>query len=202
MEIAQLAKISSFWVTTEKFNLPPGPWQRTITLSSELFNQLDVCGTNKPLLCAETPQIKNMNDLDEKEATLFVALSDPTNLGALVRTCAAFDWKQIVLLKESANPFLPKAIRAASGTCFANSFFKGPSIQELNDPQIIALDMHGEALQPQHIKSDLKLLVGEEGKGVPINFSGQKLQIPISNKVESLNATIATSLLIYEWSKI
>jgi TrmH family RNA methyltransferase len=132
---------------------------------------------------------------------LFVALSDPTNLGALIRTCAAFDWQQIVLLKEAAHPFLPKAIRAASGTCFASRFFEGPSIKDLSDPEILALDMEGRNLKKSDIPKNLKLLVGEEGQGVPSTFPGRKVQIPISNRVESLNATIAASFLVYEWSK-
>ena len=202
LEIAILARVPSFWVTTEKMDLPQGDWQRTITLSPDLFKQIDVCGTNKPILCADIPKFKKTTELSQKDSTLYAALSDPTNLGALIRTCAAFDWKQIVLLKESAHPFLPKAIRAASGTCFASNFFTGPSIQDLTDPEIIALDMNGKALSDSDIKPDLKILVGEEGLGVPNTFPGKRLKIPISNKVESLNATIATSLLIYEWSKI
>ncbi len=201
-EIAKLGKIKSFWITTEKMPLPPGDWQRTVTLSDKLFKELDVCGTHKPLLCADIPEIKDIKQLDHNKSTLYVALSDPTNLGALIRTCAAFNWEQIVLLKEAAHPFLPKAIRAASGTCFASHFFKGPSIKDLTDPEIIALDMGGEVLNTSHVKPNLKILVGEEGQGVPDTFPGQRLQIPISNKVESLNATIATSLLVYEWSKL
>lgn len=201
LEIAKLA-IPSFWITTDKMPLPAGQWTKTITLSHDLFKELDVCGTKKPLLCADFTDLADMNSLDQSEATLYVGLSDPTNLGALVRTCAAFEWKQIVLLKESAHPFLPKAIRAASGTCFAARFFKGPSIKDLTDPEIIALDMNGKILSSSDIKSDLKILVGEEGQGIPDTFPGKRLQIPISNKVESLNATIATSLLIYDWSKI
>ena len=202
LEIAKLAKIKSFWITTEKMSLPEGQWQKTITLSSELFKTLDVCGTKKPLLCTEYSEPQDISTLSDNESTLFVALSDPTNLGALIRTCAAFDWQQIVLLKEAANPFLPKAIRAASGTCFASRFFQGPSIQDLSDPEVVALDMGGKILSDQDIKKNLKILVGEEGQGVPATFPGKRLQIPISNKVESLNATIATSLLVYEWSKL
>lgn len=201
-EVSKLARFSSFWIKTEKMDLPPGEWEKTITLSSDLFHDLDVCGTKKPLLCADFFEPKEFDQLEPFKATLYVALSDPTNLGALVRTCAAFDWEQIVLLKESAHPFLPKAIRAASGTCFSADFFKGPSIQDLQNPEIIALDMGGKVLEKSDIKKDMKLLVGEEGQGVPQNFPGQKLQIPISNKVESLNATIATSLMIYNWSQI
>ena len=202
LEIAKLAKIDSFWITTDKMSLPSGQWNKTITLSSSLFKELDVCGTNKPLLCADTPDFEDITQLNPDEATLYVGLSDPTNLGALIRTCAAFEWKQIVLLKQAAHPFLPKAIRAASGTCFATNFFKGPSIDDLNDPEIIALDMKGKVIGKSDIKSNMKILVGEEGQGVPDTFNGQRLQIPISNKVESLNATIATSLLIYEWSQL
>lgn len=201
LEISKLA-IKSFWITTDKMPLPPGNWQQTITLSPELFNTLDICGAKKPLLCTDYKKPLEFSSLDKNQSTLYVALSDPTNLGALIRTCAAFNWDQIVLLKESAHPFLPKAIRAASGTCFASQFFYGPSIQDLTDPEIIALDMGGKTLSSSDLKKNLKLLVGEEGQGVPQSFPGQRLQIPISNKVESLNATIATSLLLYEWSKL
>lgn len=201
-EISKLGSFDCFWVMTEKMKLPKGNWDKTIVLSDTLFSEVDVCGTGHPLLCTSVPEFSSIKNLKQNEATLYVGLSDPTNLGALVRTCAAFEWKQIVLLKESAHPFLPKAIRAASGTCFNTRFFSGPSIQDLTDPEIIALDMGGKVLKKTDIKTDMKLLVGEEGQGVPENFPGLKLQIPISNKVESLNATIATSLLIYEWSQI
>ena len=75
-------------------------WSKTVTLSQELFDLLDVCGTHKPLLCVDTPATKQISEKDDKSATLYVALSDPTNLGALIRTCAAFNWDQIVLLKN------------------------------------------------------------------------------------------------------
>jgi TrmH family RNA methyltransferase len=196
-----LLNIPSFWITTEKLGLPPGEWPSAITLSQDLFDQLDICGTKSPLLCTHTPEIQALDLWDSKQATLYVGLSDPTNLGALVRTCAAFNWPQIILLQEAAHPFLPKAIRAASGTCFATRFFKGPSINDLQNPEILALDMGGTLIQRGDLKSDMKLLVGEEGLGVPRTFPGQRIRIPISNKVESLNATIAASLLVYEWSQ-
>ncbi len=199
-EIAPLT-LPSYWVVTEALKTDRHDGPRTVILSEKLFSELDVCGTHTPLLCVETPKVKNARDVDNSKAVLYVALSDPTNLGALIRTCAAFDWPQIVLLKESANPYLPKAIRAASGTCFATALFNGPSIEDLNDPEIVALDMGGHKLKSGMIKNNLKLLVGEEGRGVPKSFPGTRVTIPISNKVESLNATIATSLLVYEWSK-
>jgi len=201
-EISQLTQVPLFWIHTEKMN--PGPHfssRKNIVLASELFKTLDVCGTNQPLLCVQTPKLRSFDRLHPNQATLYVALSDPNNLGALIRTCAAFSWPQIVLLKESAHPFLPKALRASSGTALAASLFTGPSIHDLIDVEIVALDGQGQALQKSDIKPHLKILIGEEGKGVPQNFPGKKIKIPISNKVESLNATIAASLIVYEWSQ-
>jgi tRNA G18 (ribose-2'-O)-methylase SpoU len=200
-EISRLAKRDSFWILSEGEDHPQTPKKQDLEVSKKLFKALDVCGTKKPLLCVDVPKINNIKSLNPEEPALFVALSDPTNLGALIRTCAAFDWQQIVLLKEAAHPFLPKAIRAASGTCFASRFFEGPSIKDLSDPEILALDMEGRNLKKSDIPKNLKLLVGEEGQGVPSTFPGRKVQIPISNRVESLNATIAASFLVYEWSK-
>ena len=201
-EISQLTKIPFFWIHSESQTLPPGSWNKTVSLSQELFNELDVCGTHKPILCVDFKKIKERDQLDNNKAAVFCALSDPTNLGALIRTCAAFGIEQIVLLKESGHPFLPKAIRAASGSSLSMEMFKGPSIQDIVTPDIVALDMNGSMLSSNHLKKNMKILVGEEGQGVPLSFPGERIHLPISNKVESLNATIAASLLVYEWSKV
>lgn len=198
-EIARLGS-KNFWIYNED-HTPHSQNPQTIFLTNTLFTKLDVCGTQKPILCVEYPPLKPISQLQTNEATLYVGLSDPNNLGALLRTCAAFDWPQVVLLKESAHPFLPKAIRASSGTCFATTLFSGPSIHDLNDPEIVALDRGGIPVESSLFKKNLKLLVGEEGQGIPTNFKGTKWAIPISNKVESLNATIATSLIVYQWSQ-
>ena len=191
-----------FWIKTKGMTLPPGAWKKTLELSQTLFKQLDVMGIESPLLCAPIPPWKPPNQLHGvKGPTLYLALSDPTNLGALIRTCAAFSWKQVVLLKEATHPFLPKAIRASSGTCFGIDFFQGPSIESLKAPGLVALDGSGEPLKNFSFPPHLKVLVGEEGQGVPDSFSGPRVQIPISAQVESLNATVAASLLIYEWGR-
>ena len=175
---------------------------KAVYLSKELFHELDVCGTGNPLLCCQYEKPKSFSDLDLDMAVLYVAVSDPGNLGALVRSCAAFCWPQIVLLSESTHPFLPKTIRSSGGTVFKTNFFEGPSINNLFDPRIVALDKNGKVFSKEDLKKDIKLLVGEEGQGIPESFKGKKLSIPISDKVESLNVTVATSLIIYEWNKL
>ncbi|MCJ8275907.1 MAG: RNA methyltransferase [Bdellovibrionales bacterium] len=201
-EVSRLTRLPFFWVHSEDQSLPDGDWKKSVQLSKDLFKELDVCGTHKPLLCVDYHPIKTHADLDNSQAAVYCALSDPTNLGALVRTCAAFGLEQMVLLDESGHPYLPKSIRAASGSSLSMKFFKGPSIKDLKSPDLLALDMKGQSLDKVVLKKDMKFLVGEEGQGVPSSFPGQRVHLPITNKVESLNATIAASLLVYEWSKV
>ena len=204
-EISKLDPLNPFWIMTEKMSLPPKTQgdhrRRTVYLSKELFDCLDVCGTHSPLICCQYGRPKPLSSLNSKRATVYVGMGEPGNLGALVRSCTAFYWPQIVLLAESAHPFLPRVIRASSGAVFKASFFTGPSISELTDPQIVALDPGGKPFQKKDMVKNLKLLVGEEGQGVPLNFKGPRWSIPISKKTESLNVTVAVSLLMYEWSQ-
>src|SRR5690606_15018861 len=116
-----------FWVCSEKHSLPTGDWQKTVIFTNELFQELDICGTHSPLLCLPVPQIKDFSQWDSSQASLFCSLSDPNNLGAVLRSCTAFGLKQVVLLKESSHPFLPKSIRASSGASFSLNYFSGPS---------------------------------------------------------------------------
>ena len=221
-EIAKLSPPDSFWIMTEDMmsfyegfdkdqafteksrsvTLPSEIRGKTVYLSKELFCRLDVCGTKKPLLCCQYDKPKSFLDLNSNLATLYVAISDPGNLGALVRSLVAFCWPQIVLLSEAAHPFLPKAVRGSSGAVFKASFFSGPSIGDLSAPDIVALDKRGKTFDKKELKKDLKLLVGEEGRGIPESFKGRRLSIPTSSGVESLNTTVAASLIVYEWSQM
>ena len=202
-ETAKSSSSDSFWVMTEEMaSLFSETSGKTVCLSKELFSQLDVCGTKKPLLCCPYDKPKSFSGLNSDLATLYVAVSDPGNLGALVRSCVAFCWPRIVLLSESAHPFLPKTIRSSGGTVFKTSFFEGPSIRDLSDSEIVALDKKGKVFNKKDLKKNLKLLVGEEGRGIPENFKGGKLSIPISGEVESLNVTVAASLVIHEWNQV
>lgn len=169
-----------------------------ITLSGELFNDLDVFGTRSPLLVCRTPQMKTWETKNPVSGLeLFCALGEPSNVGALIRSAAAFEVSKIVFLKESASPFHPKSVRAAAGTMFDCEFARGPSIKDLEAKHFVCLDMKGENLSQFQWPKNVRLLVGQEGRGVPKDFKAKRLSIPMNPKVESLNATVAASLALY-----
>ena len=173
-------------------------------LSKELFDEIDVFGTKEPLLVCQNPSIP-LFDLTQPPLGLEILcpIGDPGNLGALLRSCRAFGVRTVILLHEAVHPFHPKVIRASSGAVFVQSLNQGCSITELHRPEILkwihALDMQGDDVStvswPQHVR----LLLGEEGIGIPSFQFQQRLSIPQFHMSIPLNATVASSIALHSY---
>ncbi len=183
-------------------NLPLPPEVRLYELKKNLFHELNPIGSSI-LAVATAPKIKNLDELPKNENSLWLPLGDPHNLGSCLRSALAFDFHHIVLLKESCHPALPKVIKTSSGSTFHLSFYKGPSLQDLTSwPKVrlqnfVSLSASGESIKNFKWPTPTHLLVGEEGKGLPQNLSTLSASIPISPELESLNATVATSIALF-----
>lgn len=165
-----------------------------------LFKELDVFGTHSPLLALKSWDLPTANlEAEPRGLEIVCALSDPSNLGALIRSASAFRASKVILLRESASPFHPRAVRAASASTLEVKLERGPSILELNSAGLIGLDMDGENLNTLEWPKNTRLLLGEEGRGVPAQVE-RRIQIPIAKSVESLNATVAASIALYSYS--
>lgn len=168
-------------------------------LSLDLFNILDELGTHFNLLICRLPQINDWDSsVSEKGIQVLCPLGDPKNLGALVRSCEAFDVSSIVLLTEAAHPFLPASIKSSAGSVLRMKFLKGPAITNLTG-NFVALDTDGSPLEKFVAPKNLRLLVGEEGPGISrLKDHSQLSKIKIKTKnVESLNAVVATSIALF-----
>ncbi len=174
------------------------------TLSKELFHELDVFGTNEPLLVCPTPSIP-IFDLTQppQGLELLCPIGDPGNLGALIRSCRAFGVHRVILLQEAVHPFHPKVIRASSGAVFAQSLSQGCSVSELHKPEIvkwiIPLDMQGDDIATLSWPQNIRLLVGEEGMGIPSLAYSQQFSISQIHTSIPLNATVAASIALHAY---
>jgi TrmH family RNA methyltransferase len=117
----------------------------------------------------------------------------------LLRSAASFGARRIILLEESAHPYHPKCLRAASNAQFELTLMRGPRWPALHQAAgpLYALDAGGEDLSRIVWPRDLRLVLGEEGQGVPADLPARWLSIPTTGAVESLNATVAASLALY-----
>jgi len=173
--------------------------EKVIQLPNALFKELDQLGTHYNLLVMKLPEMHQGDlTLQPQSAELILPLSDPGNLGAMIRSAVAFGVKKIWLTKEAAHPFLPKAIKASSGACFLAEFYVAPSIHEIKS-HCIALDTGGAEIEQFNWPANFRLLVGEEGKGVPDTIPITTISIAMNPEIESLNATVAMSLALYQW---
>lgn len=187
-------------ICKEKHRNVEGPSR--YVLSPELFSEIDIFGTDFPIGIVNVPTTDEVGENYRPiGCELVLPLQDPSNLGALVRSAAAFGIKRILLDEESSNPFHPRSSRAASGTLFQVDFLKVGDRRSLCQP-VLMLDKDGEDLKTFSFPENFFLLVGQEGRGAPSGYKiDQRISIPIKNDVESLNATVAASIALYHWSR-
>lgn len=173
-----------------------------IVLSPALFREVDSLGTKFPLAVMNLPPLPEWSPQGQTPGqglTVFLPFQDPGNIGAAVRSAAAFGVRRVVLLKEAASPFLPKAVRAAANALFRVELMAGPSLDELMDSgaPVYRLDLEGESLEEIVFIPDALLLAGVEGYGFRKKGNSIPVRIPIAEGVESLNAQSALSIALY-----
>jgi len=169
-------------------------------ITRNLMDKLDTSGTHYPLLVGRVPEIAEADlKLPPVGLELIVGLGDPNNLGALMRSAASFGVKKLILMDEAAHPFHPKTLRAAANAVFGLTLAKGPKWSALNEAAgpLVALDGGGADMSKYKWPKDVRIVLGQEGLGLPEALDVTRLSIPTTGKVESLNATVAASVALY-----
>ncbi|MEJ5364589.1 MAG: 16S rRNA (guanine(527)-N(7))-methyltransferase RsmG [Desulfosoma sp.] len=195
------------WITVKGGPSPPPAAPESVAwleLDKALFDALDIFGTGRSLLSVRVPPCPPWSPGDglEPGCTLFVPFQDPENVGAVLRTAAAFGVTAAVLLKEAAHPFHPKAVRASAGAVFRLRLRLGPSIHDLPDTlPLIALSQDGRPLDKVLFPDSFGLLAGLEGLGVPEKWRKKAAAISMAPGTESLNAATAMAVALYEWRR-
>ena len=134
-------------------------------------------------------------------------IQDPGNLGTMLRTAAALGFGGAVLIGEGADPFSPKALRASMGAVLRLPLVRVDRIGSLFDcceegeiPTLAALPQGGEAITRMRGPRGV-LLIGNEGNGLSpeaIEGASHRVTIPMAPGAESLNATAAATILMWE----
>jgi RNA methyltransferase, TrmH family len=132
-------------------------------------------------------------------------LQDPGNLGTLVRSAEAFGATGMILLPGTVSLWNAKTLRASSGSAFrlpvlaltAEAAFTALRDHRVRTLAAVARDGDSEA----DLRGPSALLIGNEGSGLPEAWIAQadaRVTIPFTGAVESLNAAIAGSVLLYD----
>jgi TrmH family RNA methyltransferase len=134
-------------------------------------------------------------------------VQDPGNLGTILRSAEAFGAAGVLLGEGTVSQYNSKAVRASSGSVFRLPMVNGPLdavLEQLRERgvRLIATSSHkGTPLPQAKLTPPLALLIGNEGAGVPRDLlvkMDEVVAIPHSPNVESLNAGVAASIVLYE----
>ncbi len=147
-----------------------------------------------------------------ERAIILCSVRDPGNLGSVIRSAVAFGTDAIILSDDCADVYNPKTVRSAMGSLFRTRIIRVKRLEELIDVmkslgrRVFAAELkdNSVALSDVDVKRDDAFIIGNEGHGIPKNISDAcsgSVYIPISNKTESLNASVAAGIFMWEQSK-
>lgn len=134
-------------------------------------------------------------------------IQDPGNLGTIIRSAVAFNIDTIICSPDTVDFYNPKVVRASQGMMFHIPIMiknTTKTIHELknNDYKIIGTKVtNGKDVRTASIYSHFALIIGNEGQGISRdieNLCDEYLYIKMNENCESLNASVAASILLYE----
>ena len=151
----------------------------------------------------------------EKDGRAIVlhSMRDPSNVGAVIRSAVAFGVKRIIMSSDCADVYNPKVVRAAMGGLFKVKITEVASVESFIQAwheagrRIFAAELSDGAIpltEASLLASDA-FIIGNEGHGIPADISAlcdASVYIPISSDTESLNASVAASVLMWEQSRL
>jgi TrmH family RNA methyltransferase len=157
-------------------------------------------------LFATRYSLLNQEHLTYQSTFILDKISDPGNLGTLIRSAVALGRKNLILV-DGVFPFSPKVIRASAGMIahIKISRFTLSEISEFilqSEIKLLKMDMKSDLVSFSSLKelNNYFVLLGNEGSGVRKEFDffvNKKISLPMAEKAESLNVAIAGSVMGY-----
>lgn len=142
-------------------------------------------------------------ELPQGNALLLDGVSDPGNIGTILRTAAACEFNTVYFL-DTADAYSPKVVRASLGGIFKVKTVvvdETQAIELVRSTQSAVLDMNGVDLTKQKIIAPVLIVAGSEAHGVRAVLKTEAksvISLPMKNNIESLNVAVATAVAMYQ----
>lgn len=183
-------------------------------VTEEVFRKMSDTKTPQGILAVVKMPEYTLEDMISVECPLLVLLEDiqdPGNLGTIMRTSEGAGVSGVIMTRDTVDLFNPKTVRSTMGSIFRVPFYYVEDLRQTME----LLHKKGIATFAAHLKGEkyydqldytagCGFLIGNEGNGLKketADAARMYLKIPMQGKLESLNAAVATSLLIYEASR-
>ena len=195
----------------DDLHLPPDI--EVLAMPRDLLDSALATETPQPLAAlVEMPDWTWAHLLEHRETqspliVVLASIQDPGNLGAIIRSAEAFGADGVVCLPGTVNAWNPKVVRASAGSVFRLPVLNAGEdemLEHLRSAGVRTLATTPQGAQPADLVAlgdPVALLIGNEGNGLPTNLAAKAdgaITIPCPGPVESLNAAVAASVLLYE----
>jgi TrmH family RNA methyltransferase len=149
---------------------------------------------------------------ENEKAIILSSVRDPGNIGSVIRSAVAFGVDHIILSSDSADLYNPKTVRSAMGSLFRVKISIVSDLKNAvrriveNGRRVYSAELSSNAksLSEVGLKPSDVVIIGNEGHGIDAEISAVStgsVYIPISKKTESLNASVAAAIFMWEISK-
>lgn len=189
-------------------------WMNHEVVTEEQMKKLTDTVTPQGILCVVRQPSYTMEDIinhpGHRLIMILEDIQDPGNLGTIFRTAEGAGASGIIMTKGCADLFNPKVVRSTMGSIYRVPFFVTDDIEQtislVKNAQIevFAAHLKGEHFYDEIEYKDAAFLIGNEGRGLKDSTSSLAdtyIKIPMSGELESLNASMAAGILMYEHNR-
>ena len=180
-----------------------------IYVNSKVFNSLtDVIAPQGIMAVIEKPNKDIKINYDQDIILALDGIQDPGNLGTILRTADSVNLKQIIVTKNTADSYNPKVVRSTMGAILRIKIIETEDlIKTLKEAQKNKFKIIATSLDTENSIYDIEynkkvIVIGNEANGVSKEvqeLADNKVKIPMLGKTESLNASVATGIMLYEY---
>jgi len=180
-------------------------------VADKVFKEISETMTPQGILAIVSQPNYELEDMLSKEDVNLVVLEDlrdPGNLGTIIRTAEGAGVTGIILSKASVDVFNPKVIRSTMGAIYRVPFVYVESISDTIEQlkkrqiQLYATHLHGAVFYDEvEYGNRTAVMIGNEANGITeasAMAADTRIKIPMEGQVESLNAGVATAIMMYE----
>jgi len=182
-----------------------------VRLANDVFQSCVETQTPQGIAALLVPSVGSVAAMlvDTPLILIAVALQDPGNLGTLIRSAEAFGATGVLTTPGTVSPWNQKTIRASAGSVFrvplAQATAEAMDLLAQSGVRLLAAVQHdAQPIETFDLRQPCAFLIGNEGAGLEpgwLNMADDRVTIPCPGPVESLNAAVAGSLLLYEASR-
>lgn len=180
-----------------------------IYVTKQIFNTITEVKNPQGILAVINKE-NTENEIDYSQDIIIALddLQDPGNLGTILRTVDSIGLNQILVSKGTADPFNPKVVRSTMGAIFRVKIIECEDLKNtLKEVKKHKFKLMVTSLQTQNTIYDTDynkkvIIIGNEANGVKQeiqNIADEKVKIPMIGKTESLNASVACGIVLYEY---